>query len=66
LLDNTAVSELTPLAGLTNLQRLDLDNTAVSDLTPLAGLTNLRELYLSGTEADTAPLKHLEQLEIYR
>jgi hypothetical protein len=66
LLDNTAVSDLTPLAGLTNLQRLDLDNTAVSDLTPLAGLTNLRELYLSGTEADTAPLKHLEQLEIYR
>jgi hypothetical protein len=65
-LKNTAVSDLTPLAGIISLQRLWLQNTAVSDLTPLAGLTNLRELRLSGTEADTTPLKHLEELVIFR
>jgi Leucine-rich repeat (LRR) protein len=65
-LEDSAVPDLTPLAGLTNLRELHLDNTAVSDLTPLAGLTNLRELRLSGTEADTTPLEHLEQLEIHR
>jgi len=65
-LSGDAVSDLTPLAGLTNLQRLNLDNTAIRDLTPLMGLTNLRELHLRGTQADTAPLKHLEQLKIRR
>jgi|GEM_PF-5788128 len=48
------------------MQVLRLNNTAVRDLTPLAVLTNLRELHLRVTQADTAPLKHLEQLVIYQ
>jgi len=38
------VSDVTPLAGLTGLQTLDLRGTQVSDVTPLAGLTGLRIL----------------------
>jgi internalin A len=44
------VSDLTPLAGLPNLQQLDLRYTQVSDLTPLAGLPNLQQLDLMNTQ----------------
>ena len=37
----TSVSDLTPLASLTNLEWLYLDVTPVNDLTPLSGLKNL-------------------------
>jgi hypothetical protein len=36
-----AVSDLTPLAGLTGLQALDVSSNKISDVTPLAGLTKL-------------------------
>ena len=41
------VSDLSPLAGLTNLRKLDLSKHSIVDLTPLAGLTQLEELDLS-------------------
>ena len=48
---------MAPLAGLTNLQSLDLNGTQVSDVAPLAGLTNLQSLDLRGTQvSDVAPL----------
>ena len=39
--NSNAVSDLSPLAGLTNLIALDLNNNSISDLSPLAGLTHL-------------------------
>jgi hypothetical protein len=52
------------IAGLTDLQRLDLTNTQVSDLAPLAGLTALRNLDLSETQVnDLTPLAGLTALQ---
>ena len=47
-LGGTAVSDISLLAGLTNLVDLYLRDTAVSDISLLAGLTNLETLYLKG------------------
>lgn len=44
---NTAVSDLTPLAGQTELTSVIGSNTAVTDITPLAGLTKLHTLDFS-------------------
>ena len=38
------LSDLSPLAGLTNLEMLGLDINRVLDLSPLVGLTNLRQI----------------------
>jgi internalin A len=63
-LSGTQVSDLSPLAGLENLQSLVLSGTQVSDLSPLAGLENLQGLYLSGTQvSDLSPLAGLENLQ---
>jgi hypothetical protein len=63
-------SDLTPIAGLTGLQKLDLSCTRVSDLTVLAGLLKLRHLNLSVTKVrDISPLAGLialENLELVR
>jgi len=45
------VSDVSALAGLTNLSSLDLVDTQVSDVSVLAGLTNLSSLDLQGTLA---------------
>ena len=43
------ISDLAPLAGLTNLKYLYLhNNNKITDLSPLKGLVNLKELYLHG------------------
>lgn len=64
-----AVSDLTPLAHLSNLQHLQVPNTQVADLTPIALLDNLQILNIFGTEvADLAPianLVNLQQLQVY-
>jgi Leucine-rich repeat (LRR) protein len=63
-LDQTAVSDLAPLAALTALEELTLNQTAVSDLAPLAALTALRTLRLNQTAvSDLAPLATLTALE---
>ncbi|MBK8904093.1 MAG: NACHT domain-containing protein [Anaerolineaceae bacterium] len=63
-LDGTAVSDLTPLANLTQLQALSLGNTAVDNLTPLANLTQLRLLNLNDTAvSDLTLLANLTQLQ---
>ena len=49
-LSHTKVSDLTPLAKLTNLTWLSLSHTQVSDFKPLAKLTRLEGLYLSHTQ----------------
>ncbi len=44
--NNNKISNVEPLAGLTNLTSLDLSYNIVSDVKPLAGLTNLTSLNL--------------------
>ena len=57
------IRDLTPLAGLTRLTKVNLGENDISDLTPLAGLTQLRELNLYRNEVrDLTPLAGLTQL----
>ena len=61
------ISDLTPLAQLTQLRDLNLSHNNVSDLTPLTQLTQLRELYLYGNNiSDLTPLAHLRRLAIIK
>ena len=60
---NYNISDLTPLAGLTNLSKLHLSGNNISDLTPLSGLTNLTELWLRRNNiSDLTPLAGLMNL----
>ena len=45
-LDGNQISDVSPLASLTNLTDLDLGNNQISDVSPLASLTNLTDLGL--------------------
>lgn len=65
--ENTLISDLTPLAGLTNLSLLSIgetwDSSSLSDISPLAGLTNLTYLNLEGNQiSDLTPLVGLKNL----
>ncbi len=63
-LDNTAVSDVSALAGLTGLQKLSLQDTAVSDVSALAGLTGLQGLWLANTTvSDVSALAGLTGLQ---
>ncbi len=62
-LQNTQVSDLSPLAELMNLEWLDLPYTQVSDLSPLTELKSLKELRLYNTPVnDLSPLVVLKNL----
>jgi hypothetical protein len=63
-LDETPISDLSPLAALTSLQYLSLDRTQVSDLSALAALTGLQFLSLDETQvSDLSPLAALTDLQ---
>src|SRR5512134_1756843 len=60
-----SVSDLSPLAGATALEDIDLRLTAVADLTPLAGLTKLAKLDVRGTPVtNLAPLAKLPLVQL--
>ena len=63
-LGGNQISDLSPLAGLTNLSsELDLHDNAISDLSPLAGQVNLEVLVLHGNQvSDLSPLASLNSL----
>lgn len=62
-LSSTSVTDLTPLAALSDLKRLSAANTGISNLAPLAGLKNLEVLEISSTSVeDLAPLASLTGL----
>lgn len=64
LTQNYSRTDITPLAGLTQLEFLDLQSNDVSDITPLSGLTKLRNLNLmTNPITDISPLKDLTELE---
>ena len=51
------ITDITPLAGLTNLETLILNNFRISDVSPISGLTNLRRLVLNNNQiSDISPL----------
>ena len=57
------VSDLSPIAGLINLQKLWISNNPISDLTPVSGLTNLTDLVLNQTlVSDLSPVSGLTNL----
>ncbi|HXP84929.1 MAG TPA: leucine-rich repeat protein [Bryobacteraceae bacterium] len=58
------VSDLAPLAQLTNLQTITIKGGKIRDLKPLAGLSNLEYLDLSDNQiADLGPLAGLTKLK---
>jgi len=63
--DELTDESLKHLAGLTNLENLDLDATKISDdgLPHLAGLTNLVELHLNQTKTTDAGLEFIGKLK---
>ena len=57
------ISNISSLAGLTNLERLILRDNLIFDITPLAGLTNLTWLDLQSNQiSDITPLAGLTNL----
>ena len=68
-LHQNPISNVSPLASLTNLEELDLASTGVSDVSALARLTNLEELRLLNTGVSDisllARLTNLEELDLY-
>ena len=65
-LGDNQVSDITPLAQLTQIRELDLTrNKDISDITPLAQLTQIRKLHLTGNQvSDITPLAQLTQLQM--
>ncbi len=62
-LNNTSVSDLSPLSGLSSLSHLRLNGTFVKNLTPLSGLSTLSTLLLNQTSVtDLSPLSGLSAL----
>ena len=58
-----SISNVSPLAALTNLWYLDLSNNAIMDATPLGTMTSLDTLLLAGNQiSDVSPLVALTNL----
>lgn len=60
-LEETGVTDITPLAGL-RLVFLKLSQTPVTSIEPLRGMTTLEGLYLSRVKCDLAPIAGLTNL----
>ena len=64
------LSDLSPLAGSTDLRHLDIGGTNVTDLSPIARLVNLRSLDIGGTDVSDvsvlAGLINLQELNIIK
>jgi Leucine Rich repeats (2 copies) len=57
------ITDLSPLADLTSINRLNLNNNKISDLTPLAGLTKITHLGIHGNNiSDLTPLAGLTKI----
>jgi len=62
-LENLGITDISPLAGMTQLSSLIISGNDISDITPLRGLTSLCVLNLSGNNiADLSPLRKLTNL----
>ena len=62
-----ALSDISPLSGLENLEYLSLDYNGISDVSPLSALANLERLYLRHNNvSDVSPLVGLTGLTTLR
>ena len=62
-----AISDFTPLSGLTKLTTLDLNNTGISNISVLSRLTNLTTLHLSnyvGLTSGSSPPSREDQADL--
>ena len=62
-----AISDFTPLSGLTKLTRLDLNNTGISNISVLSRLTNLTTLHLGnyvGLTGSSLPPSREDQADL--
>ena len=68
-INSNSVSNLSPLAGLINLARLELRGNDISDISPLAGLAKLTQLSIEDNSvSDILPLSgltNLTELELF-
>ena len=63
-LERSYITDLRPIAALTELRRLILTRSRITDITPLSALTRLQHLHLSFTAVtDLAPLGGMNELE---
>ncbi len=64
ILFTNAITDISPLANLTNLVDLNIHTQDISDLSPLSDLTQLEELRLAGNSfTDISPLRGLYKLQ---
>ena len=64
-IDNTQISDITPLRYLIGLQNLNLSNTKISDVTTLRNLIGLQVLFLNDINVrDLIPLRDLTDLRV--
>ncbi len=64
-LSGIPISDLSPIAECSSLQRLFLGNTPVEDLAPIANIASLNELYLHNTQVSSIyALSKLENLNV--
>ncbi len=63
LYDSHSISDISPVAGLTNLTSLGLGGNPISDISPIASLTNLTSLGLGHNQiSDISPVAGLTNL----
>ncbi len=61
-LDDTGLTDLSPLGRLTSLRSLFLNRTAVADLRPLEGLSELRSLHVRRTKVTSDAVSTLQRV----
>lgn len=63
--DPNGVVDISPLAGLTKLESLQLGGLVIADLGPVSGMTNLKSLTVFGGKklSDLSPLANLTNLQ---
>ena len=64
--ENVSISDLNPLAELTDLRYLNCSNTNVSDINPIRNLNKIKELDISNTKiTDISNLKYANVVQIF-
>ena len=62
-LRDNQISDISPIAGLTELRELEINRNTISDISPVRGLTNLTLLVLKGNQiSDISPIAGLINL----
>ncbi len=63
--EKNSISDISPLAGLTTLTRLQLSDNLISDISALSGMTSMRNLYLDNNSiSDISALSGMTSMTI--